>query len=117
RRRCGGYRSGWSRHWESRESRRAHGESAFRARRAMRARGQRSLAASRRTRTPPLPVSPDVSSVRFLRASFVAEILNLKLLHVAIVLGERLRELVRAVVAADEIQIVRIGRVDVRGQR
>ena len=47
----------------------------------------------------------------------ISEVLNLILLHVAVVLLERARELVRAVVAADEVQIVGVGRMDRRLER
>ena len=50
--------------------------------------------------------------VSLLMLTTIAEILNLVLLNVPVVLLERARELVRAVVAADEVQEVGVGRMD-----
>ena len=52
-----------------------------------------------------------------LPCTFIAEVLHLVLLHVAVVLLERARELVRAVVAADEVQVVDVGRLRGRLER
>src|ERR1700751_4995283 len=46
-----------------------------------------------------------------------SEVLNLILLHVLTVLGERLREHVCAVISADEVQILGLGRMDHRIER
>src|SRR4051794_2413980 len=42
----------------------------------------------------------------------ISEVLHLIFLHVAVVFVERSRELVRTVVAADEVQVVGVGRMD-----
>src|SRR5436190_1852667 len=47
-------------------------------------------------------------------APLVSKVLHLVLLHVAIVLAEGGGKLMRAIVAADEIQIVHLGRMDDR---
>ena len=51
-----------------------------------------------------------------LSRALIAEVLHLKLPHVLVVFGERAREDVRPVVAADEVQIVDLGRRDRRLQ-
>src|SRR6478672_10514976 len=72
--------------------------------------------------SPPAPcsVSPALagSTLRLVTVgAFIAKILNLIFEDVPIVFGERSREFVRAVVAADEIEVVDVGRLGDRLER
>ena len=72
--------------------------------------GDRDLARDARLPPEPSPASADAVS-RLMMLTAIAKVLNLILLDIAVVLVERARELVRAVVAADEVQIVGVGRM------